>query len=281
MTNLMSLQQYKAAHLRQNPNDFVREPEAINFPYATVVPLIVGLIAVNILSASHTAPVIAQSVPTNIEAIKIIVAIAAFIGVEFLMVVANFIPPDKGSWARPILILLGLAVAIVANVGSVVGTISVNGDVLSLIAGILIGIFAPVANYTTGELLRKTLDRTKEEQRIAKEAYREELKAYDERLKQLYISRYLKKYNITDATTIMRLSSGETMSTEPEQGTAELKTTAQPKATKAQSFPPRITALAEQLVANGDTELSYAKIQEKYHVGPSDVSKAKSYLQNR
>jgi hypothetical protein len=277
MNKVMTLQQYSQAYKVQNPHDKVDAPSEIRWPVESILPLIIGLVAVNILSASHTAPVIAQSVPTTIEGIKIAVGIAGFFGVEFLMFSANFVARSKtGGWQRNLLILLALSVAIVANVGSVVGAIAIKDDIVSLVSGGLIGIFAPIANFVTGEMLRKVLDQTKEERVKAKAEYKQALIDYDTKMRQRFVL-YLKRQGITDATQILKLSSGEAV--EVAEVAVPKPATIEPT-TKDYSYPPRITELVDKLRANGDTELGYKAIQEKYGVYPADISKAKQMLKN-
>jgi hypothetical protein len=159
---------------------------------------------------------------------------------------------------------------------SVAGQSVSTDDSVSLVSGGLIGIFAPIANFVTGEMLRKVLDQTKEERVKAKAEYKQALIDYDTKMRQRFVL-YLKRQGITDATQILKLSSGEAV--EVAEVAVPKPATIEPT-TKDYSYPPRITELVDKLRANGDTELGYKAIQEKYGVYPADISKAKQMLKN-
>lgn len=283
MNDVMNLQQYSSAYRKQAPHDKVDEPSAIRWPIESILPLILGLIGVNILSVSHTAPVLANSVPTPYFWVKVLVGTAGFFGVEFLMFSANFVARSKtGGWQRNLAIVLAMSVAIVANVGSVVGAISIQNDTVSLLSGVLIGVFAPVANFVTAEMLRKVIDATREDRIKAIAEYKQALIVYDAQMRQRFIG-YLKKKGIVDQTEIMRLSNGESLNTQTEvlpQSIVERKPVIKDGSSVTNvAYPPRIIDLAAKIAENDDGALSYSALQAKYKVGPADISKVKRYMQ--
>lgn len=280
--NILTLQDFSKAYNAQNPHDKVDIPKAIRWPVESIMPLIIGLIAVNVLSASHTAPVISQSVPTPYFEIKVVVAIAGFLGVEFLMFSANFVARSKISpWKRNLLVLLALAVAIVANVGSVVGTLSVQSDFVSLVSGGLIGVFAPIANFVTGEMLRDVLDQTKVERVEAQTTYKDALIQYDVKMRTRYVN-YLKRVGITDPTEIMKLSAGELPKhDELVDKPIDAPTTIQLQLPPAEKPKTKAELLADTLELRGDAALSFKQIEVQYGSNPATINAAKKILRQR
>lgn len=280
--NVMTLQQFTEAYKKQNPHDKVQPPPAIKRNWATIVPLFVGLISVNVLSAFHTGPLIAKAYATVVGSPEnTIMFIFGVLAVEFVVFVMMFARWDTATpinkAIRLFVIVLAVLVSIIANVNATMvnlGTV----DTASTIAAGLVGIFAPLANLSIAEVLRSVLDHTNKERKDALEEYNTQLKAWDTQMRTRFAN-YLKRYGITDATTVMQLSSGQTIEVSNlPQSTTERKSVIK-EAKPVTNVPPRIVRLAETLVANGDTELSYKDITQKYGSTPADISKAKKYLQ--
>lgn len=209
---ILTLDGYKSAWRKQNPHDRVKPPKTIKPPYIKLAAIMVGVVAVNILSMAHTAPVIAQTIITPYEIIKWAVGLCGVIGVEFTMFVFMFISMDGadkiGRAIRWFVIGAAFAVAMIANISSTVAAMQVSNDVVELVAAVILGAFAPAANLSAGEVLRRVLEQVNLDKESAVKEHDKALIEEDKRLRNLYIS-YLKKYGIVDPTEIMRLSSGE------------------------------------------------------------------------
>lgn len=281
---VMNLQQFTEAYKKQNPHDRVQPPETIKRNWATIIPLFVGLISANVLSAFHTGPLIAKAYATIIGTPEnMLMFIFGVLAVEFVVFVMMFARWDTATKVnksiRLFVIILAVLVSIIANVNATMVNLGTSDTASTLAAG-LVGIFAPLANLSIAEVLRSVLDHTNTERKQALAEYNTALKAWDTQMRTRF-GNYLKRYGITDATMIMQLSSGQDVDTSNlPQSTTERKSVIKPQKVVT-NVPPRIAKLAETLVVNGDTELSYKAIESKYGVRAPDISKAKNHIREQ
>lgn len=283
----MTLQEYRIAYNRQNPNDRVDEPKTVKTQWGTLLPYFVGLIAANILSAAHTGPMLASTFGKQLDpTLGLFLGFTGVLAVEFTAFILMLIPfsdNKRENVLRGIVILLALGVSLIANVDATVNSLQ-SSDPASQIAAGVVGVFAPLANIAMAEVLRLFRHRAKQEKELAEIDYKAELRMADAKMVSRY-TRYLKTNGITDTTIVMKLSNGEDVPelTLPQSTTRQLEVHDRPEPTekKTKNYPPRIITLANELVSNNDTGLSYKAMQEKYRIYPSDVSKVKQYLNER
>lgn len=284
--SVLTLREFAEAYRIQNPHDVVHEPAAIRRNWITIIPLFVGLIAANILSAFHTGPLIARSfrtVPYTAE--YTLMFIVGVLAVEFTVFVTMFASWKKTNSRdkalRILVILLAVMVAIIANVDAAMENLnSTASDVASITAAGFVGVFAPLVNLSIAEVLRKLLDQSTDDQEQAVSMYHEALKDADTKMRTRYVN-YLKRIGITDPTEIMRLSAGQTQVTE---------TLPEPSIDKPQVIelqlpkdkpPTKAEILADTLELRGDAELSFREIEQRYDTNPATVSAAKKILRSR
>jgi len=286
MKKVMSLQQFTQSYQNQNPHDRIEEPKAIRTQWGTLIPMFVGLIAANILSAFHTGPLVAKAYATITGTTEnIFMAFIGVLAVEFVVFMLMFISWEnttrKEKLLRVAVILIAIIVSAIANVNATIINLGTS-DNASIIAGGLIGVFAPLANLALAEVLRLFRHQAKLERDKIEGDYKAEQKKWDVQMRTRYAG-YLKKYGITDPTTMLRLSNGEELLETEEE--IPLQPIVRKERVKKQdlspSYPPRIIELGEKLIQNGDTELGYKPLQQKYGVYPADISKVKRYLEDR
>lgn len=282
MADIMTLQEFQSAYRLQNPHDYVEVPKATRTAWGTLIPFFIGLIAVNLLSAAHTGPMLASTFGRIDAFLGVPLGIIGVLGCEFTSFILMLIPfsdSRRENILRGAVIVLAIAVSLIANVNATMNSLQAGDGAGQLAAGI-VGVFAPLANIAMAEVLRLFRSRAKQEKELADINYRAALKLYDVQMRTRYAN-YLKRYGITDATAVMKLSSGEKYEHEvsPQSTTERNMGQERPPKRESASYPPRIIDLAAKLRENGDTNLSYKAIQTKYNVGPSDVSKVKKYLE--
>lgn len=282
--NVLTLEAFKAAWRKQNPHDRVNKPKEVGLPIVQLTAIMIGVIAVNILSMAHTAPVIAQTVRTSIEWLKGAIGLCGVLGVEFTMFVFMYISmadTDRaGKIIRWAVILSAFLVAMIANISSTVEAMATSGNVVELLAAIILGAFAPAANLSAGEVLRRVIDRVKLDREKAVKQYNDDLIAEDKRLRNLYIS-YLKKYGITDPTSIMQLSSGEHIFKEE---TADDTRThnVDPVDVVGAKEEPELTGRAleiyNDIIANGRQGWTQQALVSEYRTSPNTIAKIRKYI---
>lgn len=288
--SVLTLQQFGEAYRKQNPHDRVEEPAAVRRNWAVIIPLFIGLIAANILSAFHTGPLIASafkaSVYTNEYNLMFFVGVLA---VEFTVFVTMFVPWDtkdrRSTVLRVLVIIMAIAVSVIANVSATLTNLGTTGIVEQIGAG-LVGVFAPFANLAIAEVLRTILDQTKRETAEARAAYNLLLNQADQKMRTRYV-KYLAKYGITDPTEIMKLSAGEvqvkSLPTEPEievDPREQINLNLPPPEPPAKAIT-RAELLANDLVRNNHVAMSYKDIERQYGTNPATVSAAKKILKER
>lgn len=275
--NILTLDAYKQSWYKQNPHAKIEKPKAVRWPFEVLVPMGVGLIAVNILSAAHTAPVIASTVVAP-DVIRFILGIVGVLAVEFTMFTFMFISmegtPRSARLLRGLVILLALVVAIIANVSSTVNAMTGQASAIEeIVAAGVLGAFAPLANLSAGEVLRHVLERVRKAQKDGQEQYKQALMDEDKRLRDLYL-RYLKKYNIVDPTEVMRYSAGE-----PATPVDDPVRVIKEKEKEPEGLTGKVKEIADRIVEADDLGLSYAELVRKYNTSPNTIQKIKKYYE--
>lgn len=281
----MTLQQFAKAYHMQNEHDVVPEPEAVRRNWAVIIPLMIGLIAANVLSAFHTGPLIAAAFKTIVFTPEYdLMFIVGVLAVEFTIFIIMFVSWDnttaRDKVLRIFVILLALSVAMIANVSGAINNLGTTGTADTL-AGGLVGVFAPLANLAIAEVLRTILNRTKQERDLAMIDYRAELKKADLLMRNRYVN-YLKKVGITDPTQVMKLSAGELPVEEPKHAIDPVPTTEVRYLNLPQEKSKnKAEQLADVLQERGDTALSFKQIEQRYSTNPATVNAAKKILRER
>ncbi len=287
MTKILNLAEYRHTWEQAHPHDVVvkRAPEGIN--WLAMVGVFISLLAVNFLSAAHTLPVVVQLVETDNQPIKIAVAFAAFLGLEFMMLV--LVAFGKDGRLRTALIILALIATTVSNLASTFAALATSEyGAGGVIVGIILGLFAPLANVGIGELYRQMTTKARNELTIVESEYQHALNVQDDKIRTQY-NRYLTKIGITDPSEILAYMNGDNnVPTEVKILVDSVPPKPEPKPTRVRAQTVGAGArnnsrsaewLAEQLLADEATNLTYAEIQARYGTSPSTISKAKKLLQ--
>lgn len=269
MGNILSLKAFTETWELSHPNEKITKAAVEGVSIWSIIGVVMALIAVNILSASHSVPVFTATVPTALEGIKLIVAFAAFFGGEFFVFVLMLIPYQ--SWLRNILILLAVVVITIANIVSTsqaLETSTLYGNA-GTIVGYILGIFAPLANLGAGQILHHMRDIYKTRTEKVDGDYQKALKDRDTIIRNAY-TRYLTKLGITDPTQILSAMNGQTVE-EPQSAIAPQKPV---------SFNQRLSAkaLAQKMRDEGTENLTYAQLKDRYGSSPNTIRDAKNLL---
>lgn len=264
------------------------------------VALLVGLLAANVLSASHTIPTVRITIPYELgDTVRTLIAFSAFFAIDFMLVTLMIIP--AAGKLRNTVLSLALTVAIVANVYSSMAAVGENNLFASFI-GLVLGLFAPLANLAIGELFRSI--NLKREQAIAEvEAqYLTDQHTWDVKRREMY-GRYLTKLGITDkAQPTLRalLMSGETVMDDlidltdltEKPDTSDLSGATEVPAMDTPEPPQKRTVtrvarktgnskaeeIAKDLVSRRRIDWTYAQIQETYQTSPNTAAKVRKLL---
>jgi hypothetical protein len=295
MKAIMSLAEFAKVWQQSHPSDVVTKEEVKGISWWSLAGVLVSLIAANILSAAHTIPVIVETVKTDSAVLKVIVAIAGFLAVEF--VILMFMIFGKSGWIRAGIISLALTVAIVANVVSTVLYVTAGGVYGGggVFVGIVLGLFAPLANVGIGEVFRGMLDKANGEVKRVADQYEDELKKHDAKILGQY-NVYLKKMGVTDATealTYIREGKSNDVPVEtkyepvtvtggapitydtpriPKRASKMVKKSSKTTSSK------RGAELARLMQRDGTQDLNYKELREKYGASPNTISEAKKLL---
>ncbi len=317
--NTLQFSQYKKAWLAQRPDTIPKRNNSAKVAWVKLLFMGIALVAINIVSGSHTIPTVANTIHSASIELRTIVGIAGFLSIEFTLFLM-MIAPVPGN-TRRLVIFLALLAAIVANLYSTTKAIS-GDDNWTLIVGVVLGLFGPLANVAFGEVFRHEFDSTAAANTEREKVYQDAVSALNSTIRGQY-TQYLKKCGITDPTAILQYISDSGSDT----GSVSVQIspdTVLPLSDSMPSWdsnisdtditeqqyrlpvvPDRVqrypvapvvrtassdsrttgnsggTTLAEQLVANGDTRLSYNDIRAKYRVGPNTVAAAKKILKGQ
>lgn len=309
MSNILPYLHFSKLYDQQRPHDVPRREKGATTSWFKVVAMLIGLIAVNIVSGSHTIPTIARTIASDSTAIQTIVGVAGFLAIEFNMFVLMLLNMD--GWLKWAVIALSLLAAIASNLYSTMHAFSAaGGDEFTTIIGVVLGLFAPLANLAAGETFRKMFDEVAEKNSANEDIYRGRLSDWD-KIKRGQYTLYLKKHGITDPALIMQYAAGQIEASDsanspalpaPDSERIVVTTPAIPATIEDSSADSRVAAfssvavaadsvrttdssgdskaaiLARQLIANNDSGLSYNAIQQKYHVSPNTIRQAKALL---
>lgn len=304
--NVLPYHQFSKAVDNQRPHDVPRRERGATTSWFKVLAMLIGLVAVNIVSGSHTIPTIAYTIASDSETIRTIVGVAGFLAIEFNMFVLMLL--NLRSYLKWIVIALSLTAAIASNLYSTMGAFSATGgDGFTTIIGIVLGLFAPLANLAAGETFRNMFDEVAQRNSEAEARYQEALSNWD-KVKRGQYTNYLKKLGITDPTLVMQYVAGQIAGQDspalpaPEQERIVVTTPSIAATThttdmdsvaiesssgtighSSNTIPAiqgdsKAAILARQLVVNNDSGLSYAAIQEKYRVSPNTIRQARALL---
>lgn len=301
---ILSYNEFRRGWVAQRPNAVPKKDQNATVSWLKIVSMSVALIAINIVSGSHTIPTVAATIKSDSAIIRSIVGVSGFLSIEFTLFLMMLIPVSSN--VRRLVIFLALSAAIVANLYSTTQAIGVDG--WTLVVGIVIGLFGPLANVAFGEVFRHEFDRTAEQNSAIEAHYKEELVKLDSTIRSQYTT-YLKKYGITDPTIVMQMLSDSTNTTEvalTSNATIALPSSTTPTTTEdsvttvADSTPivvkdsaatgdsvvssggsKKAVALAEALLRDSATTLSYSAIQKRYQVSPNTIKEAKKILSER
>lgn len=324
--NILAYNNFRQTWLTARPNAVPKKRAGAHVSRAKLIAMAIALVAINIVSGSHTIPTVAATIHSNDSTIQFIVGIAGFLSIEFTLFLMMLIPVS--GKIRKLVVLLALSAAIVANLYST--TQAISNDYWTLIVGVVIGLFGPLANVAFGEVFRHEFDATRQANEQVDSEYRQALTDLDNTIRAQY-TRYLKGYGITDPTTIIQYISGtieppvspeiavavDTVPDYPSNAQPLPIALSQPDQVEpvvlslpySQYQPPatdsdrrvtnsgsvrtrsiagnsrasstNATELAELLIANSDTGLSYNAIRSKYQVGPNTISAAKKIVKDR
>lgn len=297
----MIFRDFQRAWFESHPHERVIKVAVSRNNWGAILSIMAGLIAVNILSAAHTIPVIATTVSTDVIQVKIAVGVSAFFAVEFMMVIMMIL--NISHWLRYVVIGLALIVAIVANVVSTLQAVE-SGPYAAggWVVGIVLGLFAPLANLAAGEMLRSIIKQAADRVTLANTNYEQAVKDLDTKIRGQYTT-YLKRVGITDPTQIMELMGNEnnrvSFNVEPTSSvvgnssdSVELENRSsgissntlgnvysnQPDNNSLGSKSSAATELAERIRSDGAENLSYSDLQKKYGKSPNTIRKAKQLL---
>lgn len=279
MTKVMVFQEFIESWRRQNPHDRVSKPGAIGIPWRLIIPIIIGVVAVNILSMAHTAPMIARTVNTADPNIKAVIALVGVLGVEFTMFVFMYVPMDSkdrtGTALRWLVIGAAFLVAMIANVSSTMEALQAVGGA-EMIAAAIMGGFAPAANISAAEVLRKVLDRVTQARIEAEATYKEALIDEDKKLRNNYVA-YLRRCGITDPTTVMRLMVGE-LPTQDATVNPEAPPVPKSPVVSKDELTGRALEIYNDIVANSLQEASQRDLVERYRTSPNTIARIKKFM---
>lgn len=258
--------------------------------------LLLGLVAANILSASHTIPTVSTTIPTELEQVKTFIAFSAFFAIDFMLVTLMVIP--AAGKLRNTVLGLALTVAIVANVYSSMKTVGATDPFASFI-GLVLGLFAPLANLAIGELFRSINLKREAALQAVEEQYLADQNTWDTKRREAY-GRYLSKLGITDKkqpTLRALLMSGETVmddlidlsdivEKDDLSGATEVPAmdTPEPPQKRTVTRVARKTGnskaeeIAKDLVSRRRIDWTYAQIQETYQTSPNTAAKVRKLL---
>lgn len=275
MGKILSLQEYVVAWKASHPHDVVKKGKAEGVSLWQRIAVLFALTAVNILSSSHTIPVFLDTVHVDDPTVRFIIAVAAFIAIEFTMIL--FMVFGKAGWLRTLVIGGALIVAIVANLTNTIDNLSKTIGPGGVFVGVVLGLFAPLANLGIGEVYREMTDRAKEASITVEKEYQDAWKMWDAKVRREYKA-YLVKQGVKDETAQLAYMSGQIVEDTPEPKPENVP----PRVNKPQQDTyrnkDRVLELVDAMRRDGTENATYNDLQSRYKASASTVRDAKRML---
>lgn len=296
---VLSSSEFRGVFDTRNP-DLKPKDKKVKINFVPIYILTAILFSVNVLSAGHTIPTIQKFYHDISPLVLGFIGFFGFLGIEGTIVYLMAQEERKSSeWAA---ILFAFLAALGSNVYATSLALNGEGELTTLILGAIFGFFAPFANIAIGEVFHKRNVQINQLKLDAEKKYRENVAEYEQQFQKSYRT-YLSRVGIKEEGDKMFLINGGEPSVLIELGLVIERNGQEYKAiTPTQRSVPTNPApstnsrtssrgrkksfsyqeLAEKLVANGDGDLKYAEILEKYPGATTNkIAKAKRLIKEK
>lgn len=178
----MEFDEFREQFIRMHPGGAPRAPEGVKAGRWLRLGIAAMFVCSAGISGVHTVPTIYTTIEGAhvAEWVRQIVSAGSFVAVELGILIMGY-DRDARTWSNRLMMGLGLAVAITANVVSISRAISTQ-SLPDLVVALILGVFAPLMALLSGEKFRSQREEVEKENERQREAYKAELVAWDGRI---------------------------------------------------------------------------------------------------
>lgn len=189
MTNIIDYDEFRKQHELRHPASVpVLEIEMNEYPAWARWAVLLTFISAALVSGVHTVPTVWKSIEIGeiiTPEIRNVVSLASLMAVELAILLSAYLMA-KGVKLAYFVMGIASAVAIMANLYSVITAFTSGGDIGALIVAVFLGVGAPLITLFTGKMYVDIHRADRVQDAKARKVYREACIAWDKEIEREY-----------------------------------------------------------------------------------------------